>query len=81
VWWLFGNRGPQTESAEARAGDQWTVPEMRLSAGVGVREKTTLLNQQMNWLLMGFGDALSCLLEGAFLILFLLRFESFINSS
>ena len=33
---LFGNRGSRTEGQDARAGDQWTVPEMWLSACVGV---------------------------------------------
>jgi hypothetical protein len=32
---LFGNRGPRTEGQGARAGDQWTVLEMWLSACVG----------------------------------------------
>jgi hypothetical protein len=32
----IGNRGPGTEGQDARAGDQWTVLEMWLSARVGV---------------------------------------------
>ena len=31
-----GNRGPRTEGQDARAGDQWMVPEMWLSPCVGI---------------------------------------------
>lgn len=37
MWLLFGNRGPRTE-----AGDQWTVPEVRLSACVAGRSRQTV---------------------------------------
>ena len=32
---LFGNRGSRTEGQDARAGDQWAVPEMWVSPSVG----------------------------------------------
>jgi hypothetical protein len=38
---LFGNRDPRTENQDARAGDQWTVLEMWLSACVGCGFKKT----------------------------------------
>ena len=33
---LIGNRGPLTERQDVRAGDQWTVLAMWLSACVGI---------------------------------------------